>query len=99
MTGLFIHTKRVVCGWPGGRLRMARRSSPDGQRRKVGAIGVSAGRGGPHGRLLDLVRGSSVSADYRRRWPLSRFSTKKGMRASGDGGRVRACTNALFQLL
>ena len=51
---------QVVCGWPGrssadgwaGRLRMAgeavcgwRLVVLDGQRRKVGAIGVSAGRG------------------------------------------------------
>ena len=34
----------VVCGWPGV-VRGWRLAVPEGQRRKVGAIGVSAGRG------------------------------------------------------
>ena len=75
----------VVRGWPGV-VRGWRLAVPDGQRRKVGAIGVSAGRGGrPLGRLLDP--GLAVVLFFRTTHDVG-HNADFHMCAGGDGGRV-----------
>ena len=94
VTGSSADRYRVVCGWPEGRLRMAgevvcgwpgvvrgwRSAVPDGQRLKVGSIGVSAGTD-PFGRLLDP--GLAVvlfSSGLPTTLAIRRNSTKKDVR-------------------
>ena len=78
----------VVCGW--------RLTVPDGQRREVGAIGVSAGRGQtPWSAARPRSGGSSVF--FRTTHDVGHNSqSKRSVRRRRRWAGARACTNALW---
>ena len=48
----------VVCGWPGGRLRMARRSSADGRGVRLRTTSGSSADGDSSSRMVNVVKRS-----------------------------------------
>ena len=81
----------VVCGWPEV-VRGWRLAVPDGQRRKVGEIGVSSGLGA--GPLVGCSTRSGSSPVFLRTTHdfghHAHFQKKKRCAQAGDGGRERA---------